>query len=222
MEDFTTSSQVNKLPGRLVLTGSHIRLEPLELRHAEALAAASAVDPTLYQWTPVPQGLPETTRYIQTALEWLAAGTAVPFAVVRLSDNVVIGSTRYWNIERWQWPAYNARYGNTHPDVGEIGWTWYTASAIRTAANTEGKFLMLQHAFENWKTIRINLHTDSRNLRSQRAMERIGFLREGVLRAHKIASDGAIRDSVRYSMIAAEWPAAKQRLLERLRTEPRH
>lgn len=204
----------------MLLTGQHIRLEPLELRHAEALAAASAVDPTLYQWTPVPQGVADMSRYIQTALEWQAAGTAIPFAIVRLSDNAVIGSTRYWNIERWQWPAYNARYDNPHPDVAEIGWTWYTASAIRSGANPEGKFLMLQYAFEHWKALRISLHTDSRNLRSQRAMERIGFLREGVLRAHKIASDGISRDSVRYSMVASEWPAAKQRLIERLRAEP--
>lgn len=206
----------------MLLTGSQIRLEPLELRHAEALAAASAVDPSLYQWTPVPQGVAEMTRYIQTALDWQQAGTAIPFAVVRLSDNAIIGSTRYWNIERWQWPAYNARYGNPHPDVAEIGWTWYTAPAIRTGANPEGKFLMLQHAFEHWNALRICLHTDSRNLRSQAAMERIGFLREGVLRAHKVAVDGIPRDSIRYSMTAAEWPAAKMRLIERMRTAATH
>lgn len=201
----------------MLLIGQYVRLEPLELRHAGALAAASAVDPSLYQWTPVPQGAAEVTRYIQTALELQAAGTAIPFAVVRLSDNTVIGSTRYWNIERWQWPSGSPRHGNPHPDVAEIGWTWYTASAIRTAANTEGKFLMLQHAFERWNALRISLHTDLRNLRSQAAMERIGFMREGILRAHKIASDGISRDSVRYSMTAAEWPGAKQRLMERLR-----
>lgn len=200
----------------MILSGQHIRLEPLELRHAEGLAAASAADPSLYEWTPVPQGVAEATRYIQAALELQAARTAIPFAVVRLSDNTVIGSTRYWNMERWQWPAGSPRHGNPHPDVAEIGWTWYTASAIRTAANTEGKFLMLRHAFEQWNALRISLHTDLRNLRSQAAMERIGFLREGVLRAHKIASDGIARDSVRYSMIAAEWPAAKERLVERL------
>jgi RimJ/RimL family protein N-acetyltransferase len=200
----------------MILSGQIVRLEPLALSHAEGLAAASAADPSLYHWTPVPQGVAEMTRYIQTALDLRDASTAVPFAVVRLADNTVIGCTRFWNIERWEWPAYNARHGNPHPDVAEIGWTWYTASAIRTGANPEAKFLMLQHAFEQWNVLRISLHTDSRNLRSQAAMERIGFQREGIIRAHKIASDGIARDSFRYSMIAAEWPAAKQRLLQRL------
>jgi RimJ/RimL family protein N-acetyltransferase len=204
---------------QLILTGRHIRLEPLGLEHVEALAAAA--DPALgddliYNFTVVPQGTEETTRYIQTALDWQEAGTAVPFIVIRNADNAVIGTTRYWNIERWLWPAGHARHNNPHPDVCEIGWTWYTRSAIRTAANTEAKFLMLAHAFEVWNALRVCLQTDSRNLRSQASMERIGFKREGVLRAHKLAADNVPRDSVRFSMTAAEWPQAKQRLLERL------
>lgn len=205
----------------MILSGQHIRLEPLTRDHIALLAAAATAepnsgDPTLYNWTVVPQSLAEMTRYVETALEWQAAGTAIPFAVVRLADNTVIGSTRFWNIERWQWPAYHARHGNPYPDVAEIGWTWYSRPAIRTGANPEAKFLMLQHAFEQWNALRISLHTDSRNLRSQAAMERIGFQREGIIRAHKIASDGIARDSFRYSMIAAEWPATKQRFLQRL------
>jgi RimJ/RimL family protein N-acetyltransferase len=204
---------------QLILTGRHIRLEPLGLEHVEALAAADPAlgDDLIYNFTVVPQGTEETTRYIQTALDWQEAGTAVPFIVIRNADNAVIGTTRYWNIERWLWPAGHARHNNPHPDVCEIGWTWYTRSAIRTAANTEAKFLMLAHAFEVWNALRVCLHTDSRNLRSQASMERIGFKREGVLRAHKLAADNVPRDSVRFSMTAAEWPQAKQRLLERLR-----
>jgi RimJ/RimL family protein N-acetyltransferase len=206
----------------LALTGRNIRLEPLGLEHVEALAAASAADPSLcddliYNFTIVPQGTEETTRYIQTALDWQEAGTAVPFIVIRNADNSIIGTTRYWNIERWLWPAGHVRHNNPHPDVCEIGYTWYTRSAIRTAANTEAKFLMLAQAFEVWNALRICLHTDSRNLRSQASMERIGFKREGVLRAHKLAADNVPRDSIRFSMTAAEWPQAKQRLLERLR-----
>lgn len=206
----------------MLLTGPHIRLEPLTRDHIAPLATAAAepapgaTDPTLYSWTIVPQDIAETTRYVETALEWQANGTAVPFAVVRLSDNAVIGSTRYWNIERWQWPVGHARHGNPHPDACEIGWTWYGRSAIRTGANHEAKFLMLQHAFEQWDCVRVCLHTDSRNTRSQAAMERIGFKREGILRAHKLAVDAIPRDSFRYSMIAAEWPEAKQRLLARI------
>lgn len=206
----------------LTLTGRSIRLEPLGREHIEALSAASAAldpamtDPSIYSWTVVPQGIAEMTRYVEIALEWRDAGTAIPFAVVRLRDKVVIGSTRYWNIERWNWPEGHSRHGNPHPDVCEIGWTWYARPAIRGGANPEGKFLMLQHAFEMWKALRVCLHTDSRNLRSQAAMERIGFKHEGVLRAHKLAVDGVVRDSFRYSMIASEWPEAKQRLRERM------
>ena len=203
------------------LTGTLIRLEPLRLDHVEALAAASAADPSLcdssiYQWTVVPQGLEETASYVGTALDWRDAGTAIPFIVIRNRDNAVIGTTRYWNIERWLWLSGHERRGNPHPDVAEIGYTWYARAAIRTGANIEAKFLMLQHAFEVWKALRICLHTDSRNLRSQASMERIGFKREGILRAHKLATDSIPRDSVRFSMIAAEWPEAKQSLIARL------
>ena len=208
---------------QLTLIGPRIRLEPLTRSHIEALSAASAApdpkmaDPAIYNWTVVPQGIAEMTQYVETALAWQDAGTAVPFAIVRLSDNVVIGSTRYWNIERWQWPNGNPRRDNPHPDVCEIGWTWYARPAIRSGANPEAKFLMLQHAFEQWKVLRVCLHTDSRNTRSQAAMERVGFKREGIIRAHKLAVDGVPRDSFRYSMTAAEWPEAKEMLLERLR-----
>ncbi|HEX5235974.1 MAG TPA: GNAT family protein [Silvibacterium sp.] len=208
-------------PAPMILTGRHIRLEPLSLGHVEALSAASAADPSLcddsiYNFTVVPQGIEETTLYIQTALDWQNAGTAVPFIVIRNTDNAIIGTTRYWNIERWLWPPAHTRHGNPHPDVCEIGWTWYTRSAIRSGANIEAKFLMLAHAFEVWTALRVCLHTDSRNLRSQTSMERIGFKREGVLRAHKLAVDNIPRDSIRFSMIAAEWPAAKQRIAERI------
>ena len=206
----------------LTLTGKLIRLEPLRRDHIGALAAASAAlapgmtDPEIYSWTVVPQGVAAITRYVETALEWQDAGTAIPFAVVRLQDEAVIGSTRYWNIERWAWQAGSPRQGNPYPDACEIGWTWYSRPAIRSGANREGKFLMLQHAFEVWNVLRICLHTDARNRRSQAAMEGVGFKKEGMLRAHKIAADGTVRDSFRYSMIAAEWPEAKQRLLERM------
>lgn len=207
-------------PESLTLTGSHVRLEPLSLDHVPALAAASAeaaaADPTLYLWTPVPQGLAETTDYVKTALQWRDEGTAVPLAIIRQSDNIVIGCTRYFETERWAWPAGHERYNSPYPDVAEIGYTWFAHSAIRTGANTESKFLMLQHAFETWKAIRISLKTDARNLRSQTAIARLGCKLEGTLRAQKLAPDFTVRDSVRFSMLASEWPEAKQRLLTRL------
>jgi N-acetyltransferase len=196
----------------LALRGRHVRLEPLELSHAKQLAAASAVDPALYQWTVVPQGAVASEDYIAAALSARDAGTAVPFAIFRAADGVLIGSTRFWNIEHWAWPQGGARSGRALPDVCEIGYTWFTAPAIRTAANTEAKFLMLSHAFEQWDVLRVCLHTDARNYRSQAAIERIGGRREGVLRAHRLAADFTPRDSARYSIIAREWPGVKERL----------
>ena len=195
----------------LVLSGKHVRLEPLEHRRIGGLVAASAADPTFYQWSPVPQGEVEATSYVDTALAWRDAGSAVPFAIVRLDDGVVIGSTRFFNLERWAWPPGHPRYGCVL-DACEIGYTWLTRSAIRTAANTETKLLMLAHAFETWQLLRVCLHTDVRNQRSRTAIERIGGKFEGILRAHRMAADYIARDSARYSIVAAEWPEVKQRL----------
>ena len=161
---------------------------------------------------PRPQGVAEATRYIDTALAWRDAASAVPFAIVRIGDGAVIGSTRFWNIERWAWPPGHARYGRHHPDACEIGYTWLTRPAIRTAANTEAKLLMLTHAFEAWQVLRVCLHTDARNLRSRAAIKRIGGKFEGILRAHRMAADYTARDSVRYSILAAEWPGVRVRL----------
>jgi RimJ/RimL family protein N-acetyltransferase len=198
----------------LVLQGKYVRLEPLDHRHVGGLAVAAAVDPLLYQWSPVPQGKAEATRYVETALAWRDAGTAVPFAIVRVDDGVVIGSTRFWNLERWAWPQGHSSHGRGTPDAGEIGYTWLTSSAIRTAANTEAKLLMLTYAFETWQVLRVCFHTDARNQRSRAALERIGGQFEGILRAHRMAADFIPRDSVRFSIIAAEWPAVKESLVK--------
>ena len=195
-----------------LLQGKTVRLEPLHLRHADGLAAASAPDPSLYRWSPIPQGKIEAVKYIETALAWRDAGTAVPFATVRLEDGVVIGSTRFWNLERWAWPQGHALHGRGVPDACEIGYTWLGRSAIRTAANTEAKLLMLTHAFETWRVLRVCFHADARNERSRAALERIGGKFEGILRAHRMAADYIARDSARYSIVAAEWPDVKQHL----------
>lgn len=187
----------------------------------DALAAASAAEPSLYQFSFVPQSKAETMKYIETALTWRDAGTAVPFATVRLSDNVVVGSTRFFDIESWPWPPEHPLHGRTTPDVCEIGYTWLTRSAIRTPINTEAKLLMLTHAFETWHVLRVCLHTDVRNERSRAAIERIGGRFEGILRAHRIASDATPRDSARFSILAAEWPEVKQRLEEALNRKGR-
>ena len=200
-----------------ILTGRHIRLEPLSHAHAEALAAASAGEPELYRWSAVPQGRDAVQRYIDTALAWREAGTALAFAHVRIADGAVLGSTRFFDMERWAWPLGHPRHGRRDPDVCEIGYTWLTPSAIRTAVNTEAKLLMLTHAFEVWDVLRVCLHTDARNKRSQAAIERIGGKLDGVLRAHRMAADFIARDSFRYSILAAEWPEAKQKLTDLLK-----
>ncbi len=200
-----------------VLSGAHVRLEPLSHGHVDGLAAASAVDPELYRWSAVPIGRDAVLRYVETALAWRDADTALAFATIRIADGAVVGSTRFFDIEHWAWPPGHPRHGRQHPDVCEIGYTWLTHAAIRTAANTEAKFLMLTHAFEVWDVLRICLHTDARNKRSQAAIERIGGKFEGVLRAHRMAADFIPRDSFRYSIVASEWPDVKRRLAERLR-----
>jgi RimJ/RimL family protein N-acetyltransferase len=177
---------------------------------------ASAVDPSLYQWSPIPQGTDEAIKYVETALAWKEAGTAMPFAIIRRKDEAVIGSTRFWNIEHWSWPLGHPLHSRTTPDACEIGYTWLTRSAIRTAANTESKLLMLMHAFEVWQVLRVCFHTDVRNERSRAALARIGAQFEGILRSHRMAADYVPRDSARFSIVAAEWPAIKERLQKRV------
>ena len=199
-----------------VLTGRHVRLEPLGPNHLDGLIAAAAVNPSLYDWSAVPQGREAVVMYLETALDGREAGTALPFAIVRMEDGAVLGSTRFFDIERWKWPQGHERHGRPDPDVCELGYSWLTRAAIRTAANTEAKLLMLTHAFETWQVLRVCLHTDARNQRSQAAIERIGAKFEGVLRAHRLAVDFTPRESYRYSIVAAEWPEVKRRLEERL------
>jgi len=197
-----------------VLTGRHVRLEPLERQHIPGLTAASSGDPELYRWSLVPRGEAEVMRYVDTALAWRDAGTALAFATVRLSDDKVIGSSRFFDMERYAWPPGHAFHGRSAPDVCEIGYTWLAHEAVHTGANTEAKLLMLTHAFETWQMLRVCLHTDARNTRSRAAIERIGGKFEGILRAYRMAADFTPRDSARYSIVAAEWSQIKQHLMK--------
>jgi N-acetyltransferase len=195
-----------------LLAGTHVRLEPLTESHIPGLVAAAGPTPEAYPWSAVPVGTHEVAAYVRTALRWREEGSAVPFATVRVADDMVIGSTRFFLIERWPWPAEHPRARHPGPDGCEIGYTWLTPSVWRSAANTEAKLLMLAFAFEQWGLLRVCFHTDVRNERSRNAMARLGLTFEGVLRAHRLATDLGPRDSARFSIIAAEWPAVKQRL----------
>lgn len=198
------------------LEALHVRLEPLQLTNADALVAASAAAGDLYRWSPVPITHADAVKYIETAVAWREAKKALPFAVVRRSDNHVVGSTRFFDLENFAWPVGHALHGRRTPDVCEIGYTWYAPQAIRTAINTESKLLMLTHAFERWNVLRVVLHTDARNDRSRAAIQRIGGQFEGILRAHRMAADFTPRDSARFSIIAAEWPQVKAELKKKM------
>ncbi|MBV9270681.1 MAG: GNAT family N-acetyltransferase [Candidatus Eremiobacteraeota bacterium] len=198
---------------QITLEGDLIRLEPLELRHLDALVAAANVERSIYEWSIVPPSVEQMREYIETAIAWREAGTAIPFVSVRKRDGVVLGSTRFFEIEEWRWPKGHERHGRSLPDACEIGYTWLRSDALRTGANSEAKLLMLTHAFDQWGALRVCFHTDIRNERSRRAIERLGARFEGVLRAHRIAADGSPRDSCRYSILLHEWPLLKRHAL---------
>jgi RimJ/RimL family protein N-acetyltransferase len=190
--------------GPVVLEGGCVRLEPLTVEHTAGLAEVG-LDGDLWKWIPVPVRTREEMRaYVQTALNEQAAGSALPFALIEKSTGRTIGSTRYGNIER------------THHRL-EIGWTWVAREWQRTAINTEAKYLLLRHAFETLKCMRVELKTDSLNARSRAAILRIGAREEGTFRNHMITANGRVRHTVYFSIIDSEWPAVKAALEARLR-----
>lgn len=201
----------------VTLEGRWVRLEPLTRAHgAGVLAAASGARDT-YGFTLVPGTEAETAAYIDGALAEQEAGRTLPFATVDRARDAVVGCTRLFNIEFWPWPPGNANQrGAERPDVAEIGWTWLAAAAQRTPINTEAKLLMLAHAFDHWRVYRVSLMTDARNQRSRNAIMRLGARFDGVLRAARPASDGAIRDTAAFSILEAEWPAVRANLEARL------
>jgi N-acetyltransferase len=182
------------------LSGRSVRLEPLSLEHEPGLLAAAQPDEI---WTHLASRALQTREAMQAWLSGavgdVAQGSKVWFVIIRRTGGQVVGVTSYMDIRR--------------ADRGlEIGGTWLTPDVWRTAVNTECKYLLLRHAFEVLGCIRVQLKTDARNLRSQRAIERLGAVREGVLRKHMILHNGYQRDTVMYSITDTEWPAVKTRL----------
>ena len=191
-----------KTPAPITLTGSHIRLEPLSRGHLPDLFLAGGNDDAVWQWQGGPT--PRTEEELGAKLDKLLADDSfVAFAVILLETGRAVGQTTYSDIS-----AVDERL--------EIGWTWYGSAYWRTAVNTEAKLLLLTHAFEDLGMGRVQWKTDHLNQRSQNAIARLGAQREGVLRRHRMRPDGTFRDSVYFSMLKDEWPAAKQRLAERL------
>lgn len=186
------------------LIGKMVRLVPLDYRYLTDLVEAGQDEEI---WTYMRYGLvttPEKMRkMIASLLGHQEDGTDLPFVVVYQANQKAIGMSRYLNIE-------------PHNRSVEVGGTWYGKPYQRTAVNTECKYLLLEYAFEKLGCIRVQIKTDLRNERSQRAIERIGAAREGVLRNHVILPDGYIRSSVYYSILLEEWPGVKQHLLKML------
>jgi len=188
----------------VTLAGRYIRLEPLTLAHVPALAQAG-LHPELWRLQPAAiNNEHDMHTYVVQALEDQQRGLSLPFAIVRQSDGEVIGSSRYMDIAL------------AHRRL-EIGATWLSPACKRSGANTEAKLLLLTHAFESLKLIRVVFKTEVLNQQSRQALARIGAVEEGIFRQHLIAASGRKRDMVYFSILDTEWPAVKAGLLGRLR-----
>ncbi len=187
----------------VVLEGEHVRLEPLSLSHLDGLCEIGIVE-ELWRWIPTQVTTPEQMKaYVELALTERANGVSMPFAQIERKSGRVIGSSRYMNIEK------------AHRRL-EIGSTWIAPAWQRSAINTEAKYLLMRHAFEDLGCMRVELKTDSLNEKSRNAILRIGAKQEGIFRNHMITSGGRIRHTVYFSVIDTEWPGVKAKLEQKL------
>lgn len=208
----------------VTLEGRTVRLEPLARHHAAGLYEAASEDSSSYAYARVPESPEDAAAIIEALLAAQAAGHELPFAVRHLASGRLVGATRFLDMATLHPGREALDAGRTvspptdasPPSVVEIGGTWYAASAQRTAVNTETKLLMLRHAFESWRVLRVTFKTNARNQRSRDAVLRIGAIFEGVRRRHMIGADGTLRDTAYYSVVAEEWPAVREALLARL------
>ena len=193
----------------VTLEGYGLRLEPLSAEHENALRAA-LLDGELWKlwYTAIPEP-PQVAAYIQTALAGQQQGHMLPWVVRELKSESIVGSTRYHDII-------------ADIDRVEIGYTWYASRWQRSHVNTACKLLLFTHAFETLGCKVVGLRTDNFNFRSQRAIEALGAKKDGVIRHHHRRRDGSVRDSVMYSVLAAEWPDVKRHLLFRLERNLSH
>ena len=195
------------------LVGTHVVLRPLVMEDAEALWRAVGDDRSTFGFTPVPDSLEASKRYIEAALSDAAQGTVVPFSVRLRTNNEIFGTTRFLNL-RWY-------FDRVFPDLVEIGGTWYNPAVQRTAVNTEAKLLLFRLAFTEYGVGKVDLKTDARNERSRTAMTRLGATFEGILLAAHPSSvegeEGQLRDSAMFGVVAAQWPEVEHRLLGALR-----
>ncbi len=183
------------------LEGSFVRLEPLRADHAPLFwnVAKDALD-DIFRWFPYAMKAEgDFVKMVEQAFDEQQRGVSVVFATVARDTGTVVGSTRFMNIDR----------SNRHVEIGS---TWIAPAWQRTAVNTEAKYLMLRHAFEEWRCLRVEFKTDTLNERSRTAVLRLGAEQEGIFRKHMLTHTGRVRDSVYFSVIDTEWPAVKTRL----------
>ncbi len=189
----------------VILEGNAVKLAPLESNYLEELWAAAANE-SLWLWTAnIVKSKEDLQRYVETALDELERKVSLPFVTIEKTSNKIVGSTRFGNID-----VKNRR--------AEIGWTWINPKWQKTFINTEAKLLMLTHAFEIWRCVRVELKTDALNEKSRNAILRIGAKQEGILRRQQITDAGRFRDTVYFSIIDSEWQAVKANLTDKLRS----
>jgi N-acetyltransferase len=208
----------------VTLEGRQVRLEPMSLDHIDDLLAAATEERSTFALTPIPSDRAAMVTYVEKALVARRQGRQVPFITRSLDADRVVGATRFYDLEYWDWstsvPSQESARRGPGPDTAHIGYTWLVPSVQRSAINTEAKLLMLSHAFETWRVRVVRLQTDARNQRSRRAIERLGCRLDGIIRSDRPGADGAVRDTATFSMLADEWPPAKLKLSGRLRTSP--
>ncbi len=187
----------------IVLDGEFVKLEPLKVEHLDPLCEVGLTD-EIWRLNPVQVNSNEAMKkYIETALDEFRRGVSLPFVTIDKSTNKIVGSTRFGNID-----LKNLR--------AEIGWTWINPAWQRTYVNTEAKLLMLTHAFETWKCVRVELKTDVLNEKSRSAILRLGARQEGIFRQHVICDSGRLRDTVYFSILDNEWQSVKENLARKL------
>lgn len=187
----------------VILDGDFVRLDPMRVDHIPALCSVG-LDESLWKWTnSVISDAADMERYVRQALTDRELGRSLPFVTVEKKTGTIVGSTRFGNID-----VTNRKT--------EIGWTWINAKWQRTAINTEAKLLMLTHAFDVWKCVRVEFKTDNNNLKSRKAIKRLGAKEEGTLRNHMITESGRFRDSVYFSIIESEWGSVRETLVSKL------
>jgi RimJ/RimL family protein N-acetyltransferase len=208
------------MPELVSLEGRHVHLLPLGPEHVDGLLAAATRDRSTFGYTPVPWDRAGMAAYVERALTKRAAGEHYPFVTWSVKAERIVGSTRFYDLSTWDWsnlfPGSETLQRHHGLDVAGIGYTWLDPSAQRSPVNTEAKLLMMTHAFEQWEVRVVRIQTDARNIRSRRAIERLGCTLDGVIRAERPAADGGVRDTAVYSMLDREWPVHRQRLVDRL------